>query len=170
MVNTSGILDTNLPWHPLPLVENHKLWQICGLTHFQYNSFAFTLLCRQFPETGSAALSKDAFDVSFPVQHSDNLEWRGFGSVDDGVVRIAGQRPETQGASCKIRSGMTAQRAVGKKLASVVNRLFYAVRGIFIVLGNVRPNVKNVSFGKRRKSVSAHCLEERSRCQLSFIA
>ncbi len=62
---------------------------------------------------------------------------------------------------------MAAHGSLGNKRASVVNRLFYAVGGVFAVIGNVRPDVENIRFGKRRESITAHRLDER---QSSFIA
>ena len=46
---------------------------------------------------------------------------------------------------------MAPQRSLRNKSASVVNRLLYAVGGVFVVISNVRPNVKNVRFGKGRE-------------------
>ena len=46
-------------------------------------------------------------------------------------------------------------------------RLFYAVGGVLVVTGNVRPDVENIRFGKRRERINAHRLDKR---QPSFIA
>ena len=62
---------------------------------------------------------------------------------------------------------MAAHGRVGNKRASVVNRLLYAVGGVFAVIGNVRPDVENIRLGKRRESISAHRFDKR---QSSFIA
>jgi hypothetical protein len=62
---------------------------------------------------------------------------------------------------------MAAHGRFGNKRTSVVNRLFYAVGGALVVTGNVRPDVKNICFGKRRERINAHRLDKR---QPSFIA
>ena len=116
------------------------------------------------------ALSEDALDISFAVQHGDDLKRRAVGPINNGVVGIAGQRPEPKRARCKVGAGMAAQGAFGKKGASVVNRLFDAAGGVLAVLRDVRPDVENIGFGKRRERVTAHRLGKRSCCQLSFIA
>jgi hypothetical protein len=41
-------------------------------------------------------------------------------------------------------------------MRSIVNRLFYAVGGVLIVIGNVRPDVENICFGEWGKDVR-HC-------------
>ncbi len=64
---------------------------------------------------------------------------------------------------------MAAQMSFGKKGASIVNRLFDAISGIFAIRGDVRPNVENVSFRKWRKRIIAHLLGERSSRQTSFM-
>ncbi len=51
--------------------------------------------------------------------------------------------------------------------AGVKDRLFYAVSSDFVVLGDVRPNVEEVRFGKRGEDKGVHCLAVR---QSSFIA
>ena len=62
---------------------------------------------------------------------------------------------------------MAAPRRLGNQRASVVNSVFNAVGGVFTFIGNVRPDVKNVRFGKGRESKNAHRLDNR---QSSFIA
>ena len=52
-------------------------------------------------------------------------------------------------------------------MRSIVNRLFYAVGGVLIVIGNVRPDVENVGFRERRQNVGDHRLAAR---QSSFSA
>jgi hypothetical protein len=42
---------------------------------------------------------------------------------------------------------MAAHGSLGNERASVVNRLFHAVGGVLIVIGNVKPNVGNICFG-----------------------
>src|SRR5260370_23670526 len=51
---------------------------------------------------------KNALDVSFTMQHRENLKRGGFVPVNNRVVRIAPERPETDGPCCKIRPTMTA--------------------------------------------------------------
>jgi len=94
-------------------------------------------------------------------------QWGRLWPVHNGVVGVAGQRPETQRTSREVGTGMAAHGRFGNKHASVVNRLFYAVGGVFAVTGNVTPEVKNIRFGKRRESTNAHRLDKR---QSSFIA
>ena len=66
------------------------------------------------------ALSQDALDIPFAVQHGDDLKRRCVGPINNGVVRIAGRRPEPKRAGCKVGAGMAAQGAFGKKGASRV--------------------------------------------------
>ena len=113
------------------------------------------------------ALIQDALYLSFPVEDGDNLEGGGLWPVHNGVVRKTGQRPETQRTGSEVGTGMAAHGGLGNQRASIVNRLFYAVGGIFTVIGNVTPDVKNICFGKRRESINAHRLDKR---QSSFIA
>ena len=61
---------------------------------------------------------------------------------------------------------MAAHGRFGKKRTSGLDRPFDAVGGAFAVIGNVRPDVKNIRFGERRKNINAHRLDKR---QLSFI-
>ncbi len=56
---------------------------------------------------------------------------------------------------------IAAHGSISKKRAGIVNRLFDAIGGGLIVLCNVRPNIKNIRSGERRKSVNAHCLDKR---------
>ena len=67
----------------------------------------------------------------------------------------------------EIAPEMAAQRMIGYKRTRTVNRLFNVLGRGLAVLRNVGPDVKNICFGERRKSIGAHVLEER---QLSFIA
>ena len=62
---------------------------------------------------------------------------------------------------------MAAHGCFGNKGASVKNCFFYAGGGGFAVLRNVSPNVENIRFGERGKSVIAHRLDKR---KSSFIA
>ena len=87
--------------------------------------------------------------------------------VDNGIIRIPGQCPETKRTACEVGAGMAAHGSLGNKRASVLDRSLYAVGGVFIVIGNVRPDIENIRFGKRRKNINAHRLDER---QSSFIA
>jgi len=101
------------------------------------------------------------------MQNRDDLKRRCLRAEHNGVVWIAGQRPETKGTACKVWSDVTAHGTFGNKGASVVDRSFYAVGGFFVVIGNVGPDIEYVRFGERRKNVSAHCLDKR---HSSFIA
>src|SRR4051812_2469992 len=100
------------------------------------------------------------------MQNSDNLKRCRLWPVDKAVIGVAGQCPETKGTGCKVGPGMAAHGRVGKEFASVENRLFHAVGGFLVVVCNVRPNIENIRFGKRRKSIAAHRLDKR---QSSFI-
>jgi hypothetical protein len=62
---------------------------------------------------------------------------------------------------------MAAHGSPGNKGARVIDCSFYAVGGVFAVIGNVTPDIKDIGFGKRRESISAHRLDKR---QSSFIA
>jgi len=92
-----------------------------------------------------------------------------FPAGNNGVVGISRQRPEAQSARRDVWARMAAQVSFGEKGASIVSRLFYAISGIFAIRGDLRPNVENVGFGKRRKRVTAHLLVERSSRQASFM-
>ena len=116
--------------------------------------------------TPSGALFQEASYISFPVENGDNLKGGRRWPVHNGVVRITGERPETQRTGGEVGTGMAARGGLGNQRASVINRLFYAVGGVFAVIGNVTPDVKNVGFGKRRESINAHRLDKR---QSSFI-
>jgi hypothetical protein len=74
-------------------------------------------------------------------------------------------RSEANGASN--RGGKTAHGLGGDKFARIVNRLLNTIGGVFAVIGNVGPDIKNIRFGKRRQNVSVHFLDKR---QSSFIA
>jgi hypothetical protein len=76
------------------------------------------------------------------VQNSDNLKRRRLRAINDGVIGITGQGPETERTSCEVGAGMAAHGSFGNKPASVVNRLFYTVGRVFTVIGNVRPGVE----------------------------
>jgi len=62
---------------------------------------------------------------------------------------------------------MPSHGSFGDKRAAVEDCFFYEVGGYFAVLGDVRPNVKDIRFGKRRKNIRAHRLDTR---YSSFIA
>jgi hypothetical protein len=115
----------------------------------------------------SRALLQDAPYISFPVQNGDNLKWGRFWPIHNGVIGIAGQRPETKGTGGEVGPGVAAHGSLGSKRASVVDGAFYDVRCVFVVLGNVRPDVKKIRFGKRGESIGAHRLDKR---QASFMA
>ena len=53
------------------------------------------------------ALFKDTRDVAFSVKHGNDLERRGFRKVDNRVVGIARDRPETHGARCQVGPKVT---------------------------------------------------------------
>lgn len=84
------------------------------------------------------------------MQNSENLERGGPWPVHYRIVWISSQRPETEWTACQVWTGVAAQGAFGDESASIINRLLYPVGGIFAVLGNVRPDVKDVRFGKGR--------------------
>ncbi len=65
---------------------------------------------------------------------------------------------------------MTTQGTFGEKCASIVDCLFKAVGYWFAVFRDISPDVKNVSFGERRKNIPAHRLGERPSRHFSFIA
>lgn len=82
------------------------------------------------------------------MKHGDNLERSCFRPVNNGVVGISGQRPETQSTGGEIWARMAAQMSFGEKGASIVNRLFYAISGVFAIRGDIRPNVENVGLSQ----------------------
>jgi hypothetical protein len=93
--------------------------------------------------SGSKAF-QDAAQVSFPVQHSDDLERFGLWPVDNRVIRIADQSPKAQRTRRKIGAGMAAKVSLGEKSASIVDGLFYAISGIFAIVRDVGSNVEDV--------------------------
>ena len=151
------LLDLSPPPPPNPLL-------IRGGELFSRQSSSFR---RSSDAAPSRALFQDASYISFPVENGDDLKGGRLRPVHNGVVGITSQRPETQRAGCEIGTGMAAHGRLGNRRASVVNRLFYAPGGVFAVIGNVTPDVKNIRFGKRRESINAHRLDKR---QSSFIA
>ena len=105
------------------------------------------------------------------MQNGDNLKRRRFGPVNNGVVGVAGERPEPQRTAGEIGTGMAAHGSLSNKRAGIVDRLFDAAGGYFgigvVVTGDVGPDVENIGFRERRESVDAHsCLEGRFRCAL----
>ena len=90
----------------------------------------------------SGTLFQNAQVSSFPVEDCDNPNGSRLGPVNDRVVGVAGQRPETKRAGCQIGTGVAAHRSFGNKRACVIDRLFHAVGGVLAVLGNVGPDVK----------------------------
>jgi hypothetical protein len=65
----------------------------------------------------SWALFQDAPYSPLPVQNGDSLKGSRPGPVNDRVVAITGQRPETKRAGCQIGTGMAAQWSFGDKRA-----------------------------------------------------
>jgi hypothetical protein len=61
---------------------------------------------------------------------------------------------------------MAAHGSFGDKPASVVDRLLYSVCCVFVVIGNVGPDLENIRFGKGREDIDAHRFDKR---QPSFI-
>src|SRR5580698_9194863 len=95
------------------------------------------------------------------MDDSNDLNGGRLRAVDNGVIRIAGQRPETKRTSREAGSGMATQGRLGDKRASGIDRLFNAVGGVFVIIGDIRPDVENIGFGKRRESITGHRLAER---------
>src|ERR1035441_2181212 len=112
-------------------------------------------------------LFQDAADISLSMYHGNDLKRRCLWPVHNCIIRISGQRPETQGTVCEVGPGMASNGSFGNKSASVVDCLFYAVGGFFVGLGHERPEVEYICFGNRRKNIAAHLLVKR---QSSFIA
>jgi hypothetical protein len=97
----------------------------------------------------SRALLEHAPDVPFSVENGNDLKWCRFWPVNNGVVGIPVQCPETEWARREVGSGVAAQRTIGEKRASIIDRLFYAGGGVLASLGNVRPNIENIRSGER---------------------
>jgi hypothetical protein len=107
------------------------------------------------------------------MQNCDNLKRARPGPIDNGVIGISSQRPETKRTSGEVRSGMAAQRVFSHKRASFVDGLFYAVGGGFAIPRNVTPDVNDIFFCKRSERTRAHRQVLRKRLdkrQSSFIA
>jgi len=82
------------------------------------------------------------------MHDGDNLKRGRPWPVNDTVIGIARQCPKKKGTESEIRLGMPAQRGFRKKVASVIDRLFDAVRGIGAVLRYAGPYVENVGFAR----------------------
>jgi hypothetical protein len=65
---------------------------------------------------------------------------------------------------------MAAQRGLDNQRASVKDRSFYTVRGGLVVLGNIRPDVEDIGFGKRRENIRVHCLDKRHSVFIAWIS
>lgn len=106
------------------------------------------------PTTASSlALFEDAADISLSVRDGDDLKRSRLWPVDNGVIWIARQRPKTKETRCKVRAGMASHGSLGNERASVINRLFYAVGGVFAIISDVRPDVENICYGEWGKNV-----------------
>ena len=90
------------------------------------------------------------------MQNGDNLKGRGFGAVNNSVVGITGERPETQRTAGEVGTGMAACGSLGDKGTGIVDRLFDAVSGFLAVVGDVGPDIENIGFGEGRESVGCH--------------
>lgn len=97
----------------------------------------------------SGAQLQGAPNISLSVDNGNDFKRGCLLPVHDGVIWIAGQRPETKRTSCEVRPGVATHRSLGDKGASIVDRLFYAIGGVFVVIGDVRPNIENIRFGER---------------------
>jgi len=80
------------------------------------------------------------------VQNGDNLKGSRFRPVHNGVVRITGKRPETEGAAGEIGAGMATGGSLSDKRTPIVDRLFYAIGDLLAVDGDVGPDVENIRF------------------------
>jgi hypothetical protein len=83
------------------------------------------------------------------MQNRDNLKGRRVGPVDNRVIGITRERPETQRTAGEVGACVAAHGSLGNKGASIVNRLFNLVSGLLAVIGDIRPNLKNIGFGER---------------------
>ena len=84
--------------------------------------------------------------ISLPVQNGDNLKGSRFRPVRNGVVRMTGKRPETEGAAGEIGAGMATGGSLSDKRTPIVDRLFYAIGDLLAVDGDVGPDVENIRF------------------------
>jgi hypothetical protein len=109
----------------------------------------------------SLARFQDTPYISLPVQNGDNLKGRGFGTVNNGVVGIASERPETQRTAGEVGTGVAACGSFGDKGTGIIERLLDAVGGLLAVVGDVGPDIENVGFGEGRESVGCHSLGAR---------
>jgi hypothetical protein len=101
------------------------------------------------------------------MQNGDDLEWRRLWTVDNGAIRIAGQRPETKWQLRQAGPQMATQGSFGNEGARLEACLFYTVGGFFAAFGDQRPDAENIRFGEVRKKIYAHYIAER---HSSFIA
>jgi hypothetical protein len=93
----------------------------------------------------SESLPEEPPDVALSMQHSNDLKRCCVWSVNDCVVGIARQRPETDRERREVGSvgsGVAPLRARGKEGASVINGLFYPVGCGFAVFCDMYPNVE----------------------------
>jgi hypothetical protein len=82
------------------------------------------------------------------MQNRDNRKRASVWLVNNGVIWISRQRPETKRPRRERRAGMAARRSFGNKPTGVVNGLLYAVGHYFAVRSNKTPDLKNIRFGK----------------------
>jgi hypothetical protein len=90
------------------------------------------------------------------MQNRHDLERTRLWPVNNGVIRISRQRPETKRPIRERTARMAARRSFGNKRAGGVNGLLYAVSHQFAVHSNKTPDLKDVRFGKCGERVGAH--------------
>jgi hypothetical protein len=101
-------------------------------------------------------LLENAPDILFAVHGRNDLKQFSLRPLNDCVIRIAGQRPETQRADCRFAPEMTAQITLGDKRAAFIDRLLDPVGNL--LLGNEGPDIESVGSRKRRERLTASAL------------
>jgi hypothetical protein len=88
----------------------------------------------------SRALFEDAPNISLSVHVGNDLKRGRLWPVHNSVIWIAGHRPETKETACEVGPGMAPHGSLRNQRASVVNRLFYTVSRVLVVIGDIGPN------------------------------
>jgi hypothetical protein len=87
-----------------PFPERRELLCESNMPAARYSSDFVMRFCG---DVASVAPFQNLTDVSFPVQDSNDLSRLGIRPVNDGVIRIASQRPEAERPGRKAGPGMT---------------------------------------------------------------
>jgi hypothetical protein len=90
----------------------------------------------------SLPLFENVLDISLSVHNGDDLKRGLLWPINDDIVGIPAQRPETKQTGCKVRAGVTARRSFGKNGASIEDGLFYAIGGVLCCGPRCKPRCR----------------------------